>query len=98
MTYRRLVLPLSVLIAALLSVTIATAQTGSGYDLTWTTSNSGGGTTSSGGYTLNLTLGQVDAGVQSGGGYTLMGGFWSGVSEASSGPVDHWLYLPLVRR
>ena len=83
---------------ALLGVTIASAQIGNGYDLTWNTSNSGGGTTAGSGYTLDLTLGQVDAGVQSGGDYTLMGGFWSGVSETSTAPVDHWLYLPLMQR
>ncbi len=98
MTYRRFVLPVAVLIAALLSVTIATAQTGSGYDLTWNTLDGGSGATAGGGYTLDGTLGQWDAGVQSGGGYTLMGGFWSGVSEESAVTFDHWLYLPLVQK
>ena len=83
-----------VIVGVLLSVSIATAQTGSGYDLTWNTSNGGGGTTSSGGYTLDLTLGQVDAGVQSGGGYTLLGGFWGGVSGDTQPVPEHHVYLP----
>ena len=66
---------------ALLIVSIAAAQTGGGYDLSWNTSDGGGGTATGGGYRVDHTLGQVDAGTQSGGGYTLNGGFWSGVDS-----------------
>jgi len=81
----------------LLSVSIATAQTGSGYDLSWSTVDGGGGSTAGGGYSLDLTLGQADAGVQSGGGYTLMGGFWS-EAAVSLTPPDYVVYLPVVLR
>jgi len=98
MTYRRFALPLLVLIAALLSVTIAVAQTGSGYDLAWNTVDSGGGTASGDGYALDLTLGQPDAGTQSGGGYVLQGGFWGGVSAGTTPTFNHWLYLPVLQK
>ena len=75
---------------ALLIVSIAAAQTGGGYDLSWNTSDGGGGTATGSGYRIDHTLGQVDAGTQSGGGYTLNGGFWSGVdSGAAPTPGQH---------
>lgn len=54
------------------------AQSGGGYDLTWSTIDGGGTIGSEGGtYTLGGTIGQPDAGQpMSGGIYTLQGGFW----------------------
>jgi len=70
------------------------AQSGGGYDLTWNTIDSGGGTIGNGGYTLDGTIGQSDAGAPIGnGGYSLTGGFWAGVSVA-----QYRLYLPIVLR
>ena len=54
------------------------AQPGGGYDLTWSTIDGGGGTSSGGVYSLSGTIGQPDAGVMSGGAFNLEGGFWSG--------------------
>jgi hypothetical protein len=88
--YRRLALAL--LVAAILGAGAALAQTGGGYDLTWSTIDAGGGSAGSG-YQLTGTLGQPDAGAAlSGGGYSLSGGFWGGVSVGSK------VHLPLVRR
>ncbi len=84
------------LLAALLSLlaSVALAQSGGGYDLTWNTIDGGGYTWSEGGpYSLGSTVGQPDAGVLSGGGYTLAGGFWPGGAAARYG-----VYLPLVLR
>jgi hypothetical protein len=79
---------------ALLFVAPILAQTGGGYDLTWSTVDGGGYTFSSGGgYTLGGTVGQPDAGVLTGGGYTLSGGFWSGAAA-----IAYEVYLPLVMR
>ena len=83
------------LLAILLSLlaSVALAQTGGGYDLTWSTVDGGGATWSEGGgYALGGTVGQPDAGVLSGGGYTLAGGFWGG------GAARYGIYLPLVLR
>ncbi len=70
------------------------AQTGEGYDLTWSTIDGGGAMNAAGGaYTLGGTAGQPDAGAaMSGGGYTLVGGFWG--SAAS----QYQVYLPVVIR
>ncbi len=84
------------IVLALLIVSNVAAQTGSGYDLTWSTIDGGGGTTTGSGYTLDLTLGQADAGVQSGGGYTLQGGFWGGVSGSTQPVIEYRVYLPSV--
>jgi len=76
----------------LLLAGIALAQTGGGYDLTWSTIDGGGAMFSTGGsYALGGTVGQSDAGALSGGGYTLTGGFWSGMPGSQ-------IYLPLVVR
>jgi hypothetical protein len=94
---RRLML-LVIVILALASLTsaqdlsnLARAQSGGGYELTWSTSDGGGGASSGGIYTLNGTIGQPDAGAAlSGGGYTLVGGFWGGAS------IQSRIYLPVV--
>jgi hypothetical protein len=80
----------------LVLVSLAVAESGNGYDLSWWTVD-GGGTTGStgGGYSLSGTAGQPDAGVLAGGGYTLGGGFWCG-GEAS--PPAYEIYLPLALR
>jgi len=82
------------LMAGLLVVGVALAQSGGGYDLDWWTADGGGGAASGGGYALNGTIGQPDAGALSGGGYSLAGGFWGGGAAAS----EHNLFLPLILR
>ena len=68
------------------------AQTGGGYDLTWSTIDGGGATFSTGGgYSLGGTIGQPDAGLLSGGGYTLGGGFWGGAGS-------YRVFLPVIAR
>jgi hypothetical protein len=86
-------LALALLVAAILATSAALAQTGGGYDLTWSTVDSGGGSSAGSGYQLAGTVGQPDAGATlSGGGYALAGGFWSGASTGSK------VYLPQLRR
>ena len=88
------ILVLLTLTALLLLASVALAQSGGGYDLSWSTVDGGGATWSEGGgYALGGTVGQPDAGVLSGGGYTLAGGFWPGGAAARYG-----VYLPLVLR
>lgn len=70
------------IVIALLIASVAVAQIGSGYDLTWSTIDGGGGVSVGGSYTLDHTLGQVDVGTQSGGGYELQAGYWYGVESA----------------
>jgi len=60
-------------------VTVTLGQSGGGYDLTWSTIDGGGATSTGGGYELGGTIGQPDAQVpplMSGGGFELTGGFW----------------------
>jgi len=71
------------------------AQSGGGYDLTWSTVDGGGGASSGGVYALNGTVGQPDAGAMTGGAYTLVGGFWGG---GISGATSRYIYLPIVLR
>ncbi len=77
-------------------VSLAVAESGNGYDLSWWTAD-GGGTTGStgGGYTLSGTAGQPDAGALEGGGYTLLGGFWRG---GAVGGQYYTVYLSVVLR
>ena len=91
--YRLAISFLLILAALLLPTSITLAQSGEGYDLSWWTVDSGGGSSSTGGgYTLAGTIGQPDAGVLGGGDYILTGGFWVGDI------TGHHIYLPLVLR
>jgi hypothetical protein len=72
------------------------AQSGAGYDLTWSTVDGGGGTFSTGeGYSLGGMAGQPDAGLLAGDTYTLAGGFWPGGAVAAP---EYDIFLPLVVR
>jgi len=71
------------------------AQSGGGYDLTWSTIDGGGGASSGGSYLLGGTVGQPDAGAMTGGIYTLVGGFWG---RGVSGATSRYVYLPIVLR
>jgi hypothetical protein len=75
------------LVAAALTLIITAAlaqQFGPGtFDLSWNTTDGGGGRSSGPGFELSGTIGQPDAGdALSGGAITLIGGFWPG-----SGPL-----------
>jgi hypothetical protein len=79
----------------LLLASSALAQSGGVYDLTWNTSDNGGGTLSTGGvYSVAGTIGQPEAGLVSGGDFTVGGGFLPG-GEVATG---YRVYLPLVLR
>jgi hypothetical protein len=82
------------LLAGLLAAApIARAQSGGGYDLSWSTIDGGGGTSTGGAYALSGTIGQADAGAQAGGTYTAGGGFWASFTQAL-----YRLYAPLITR
>ncbi|MBN1766777.1 MAG: hypothetical protein JW860_16100 [Sedimentisphaerales bacterium] len=68
-------------IAATLSIflyNISFAQTGGDYTLTWSTMDSGGGSSSGGPYLLMGTIGQPDTGQMNKSDYEIQGGFWPG--------------------
>lgn len=76
---------------------LAAAQTGGGYDLSWHTIAAGGWTFSTGGgYSLGGTAGQLNAGLMSGGAFTLAGGFWGG--GIGGMPAGMHVNLPLILR
>ena len=66
----------STLAALMMAPAAALGQMGPNLDLTWSTIDGGGGTSSGGGFTVSGSIGQPDAGAMSGGGLTLAGGFW----------------------
>jgi hypothetical protein len=69
------------------------AQSGAGYDLTWSQIGGGGGTFSTGGgYSLGGSVGQPDAGRLGGGEYTLTGGFWTDAT------IYQTVNLPVIRK
>lgn len=92
-TVKRTGMALGALLALLLLASVALAQEGGPYDLSWSTVDGGGYTFSSGGaYELGGTIGQPDAGCMEGGTYLLCGGFWPG----SAPEGDLYFYVPLV--
>ena len=80
---------ISALIAWLAWASLASAQSGGPYDLSWHKIAGGGGASSGDRFTISGTIGQLDAGTQSGGNFQLEGGFWSGVQlvQVPGGPV-----------
>lgn len=68
---------LSAALLVLLAASRATAQTGGGYDLSWSVIAGGGGTSTGGQYSLSDTIGQPATGVSTGGSYTMFDGFWA---------------------
>jgi hypothetical protein len=90
---KRLIVLIPIILILLVGAVSSQAQSGGGYDLTWSTIDGGGATpggSTGGAYALGGTIGQPDAGVMSGGSYTLVGGFWGGAA------VNYNIYLPLV--
>jgi hypothetical protein len=70
----------------------AFGQSGGSYDLTWSTVDGGGGSSSGGSYAVNGTAGQPDARNQPepmvGGDYSVTGGFWV-IPACSAIPGDY---------
>jgi hypothetical protein len=92
---------LAAILVALSLTAVVYAQTGSDYDLSWNTIDSGGTIGSSGGDTstslsagfgLSGSIGQADAGTLSGGDFQLSGGFWYIAS------TDYRILLPLIMK
>jgi len=91
--YRNLMAVIVLLLALGTAASLALAQSGGSYDLTWNTVDGGGAMFSAGGnYSLGGTIGQADAGALSGGAYTLAGGFWVSVATTFG------IYLPLIMK
>ena len=85
---KRLSLILIPLAAAFLLGGVILAQSGGGYDMSWSTVDGGGAESSGGSYTIAGTAGQPDAGsVHSGGPYALVGGFWAATAVSVSPAV-----------
>ena len=79
-----------ILLILLLGVSVAHA--GGGYDLSWWTSDGGGGLSSGPVYTLNGTIGQPEGGRNlTNGAYTLYGGFWHPAG-------NHSVFIPVVAK
>jgi hypothetical protein len=92
-TFKRTAVALGALLGLLLLTSVALAQEGGPYDLSWSTVDGGGYTFSSGGdYELGGTIGQPDTGCMEGGSYLLCGGFWPGSGLEPGYPA----YIPLV--
>jgi len=92
-------------LAWLLLLSSALAQSGGDYVLEWSTIDGGGGASSGGPYILTGTTGQPDAEYSRGGNYELLGGFWPGGLfcfvdfKDFARFADPWLfYLPITNR
>ena len=65
-------------ICTMLLMILTPSITNGQYELSWSTIDGGGGTSSGGSYLLSGTIGQPDAAWSAGGDYELLGGFWPG--------------------
>jgi hypothetical protein len=84
---------LTLLIFAVLAGPLAMAQTSEVFDLSWSTIDAGGGTSSGGEFEVSGTIGQPDVGMASGGAFELTGGFWN--SEIVIPPSTFSSYIRL---
>jgi hypothetical protein len=86
---------LVVLLLLFVGTTIATAQTGADYHISWWTVDGGGGMSQSADeqYKLSGTIGQPDVGAATGIGYAVRGGFWGSLRAAIP---EFFNYLPLI--
>jgi hypothetical protein len=75
------------LLLLLVATTLAGAQSGGSFDLSWATVDGGGGESSGGSFGLHGTVGQPDAGTLAAGNFTLRGGFWQCVTAAVTAPA-----------
>ena len=82
---RKFFTPFPALVVAFLITTVALAQSGGMYDLSWNVFDGGGATFSTGGaYSLGGTAAQPEAGEMNGGIYSLTGGFWQTLDTATA--------------
>ena len=87
------------ILVLLMASSLALAQSGGGYELTWTSIDAGGGAMTGGAYSLVSSIGQPEAGAtQSGGGYSLNGGVVDAGSSGATTPVGQRVYVPLILR
>jgi hypothetical protein len=100
----RLIVPVTL---ALLLVSVALAQIGDGFEISWFTVDGRGGTSSGGPYTLNGTVGQAAAERLSVGPYTLAGVFRAGtiatpppppVWTGTGGQAEETVFLPVITK
>jgi hypothetical protein len=88
-------------VAALASLLVAAsgaaAQTGGGFDLSWSVIGGGGGSSAGGTFDLTGTIGQADAGAMTTGLFILAGGFWDAApNQGCYANCDHSLLPPLL--
>lgn len=83
---QKYLLALFLVIILLATAVTLTAQTGGGFDLSWSTIDGGGGGSSGGAFDLSGTIGQPDAGSMAGGDFVLNGGFWQCVAASVVSP------------
>lgn len=75
------------------------AQSGGGYELTWTSIDGGGGALSGGDYSLISSIGQPEPGAtQNGGAYTLNGGVVDAGTTGGTTPPEQKIFVPLIQR
>lgn len=67
-----------VLILILLLTSSSFAMSGGDYEISWSTIDGGGGTSTGGTYVLTGTIGQPDSAYSEGEQYEMLGGFWPG--------------------
>jgi hypothetical protein len=83
---KNIILNMVALLAASLSAPSLLAQSGGSYDLSWSTIDGGGGTSTGGVYSVSGTIGQPDAGAaMHGGNFSVTGGFWALYAVPASG-------------
>ncbi|MGE5596382.1 MAG: hypothetical protein ACM3S1_10170 [Hyphomicrobiales bacterium] len=89
---QRLLLAMAAALVALATVTAVFAQQGSGFDLHWTATSSGGGDAHADGFAVYGSVGQPIAGHSSASGFTVDSGYLGGAVQKI------FRYIPFIAR
>ena len=103
MIKKQITITLLLMIILLLPLSTTMAQTGGGFDLSWSTIESGGASVSSSDiasgreprFILTGIIGQADARLLTDGTFSLSGGF---LQNEASNSINIYLYLPIIMK
>ena len=96
---RKWLIIIAVLAVLLVVAQVAQAMASASYRLDWFTPlTASGGASASASYKMDISIGQTVSQTSASSGYKAQMGYWAGVPNTSTEPLDHFIHLPLVEK